>query len=145
MNIPRSNKQLQTALALALLLIVASFALFELPFTVSDLTIAPDSVEYSTAAWRLVNEGRYVVTINGSAYPPRYPPGFALLALAPAYQLLGQDPGVGIYGILFWSLVGVGAAFFVGLRLGGWPSGLLAGTAVQSSIISTLMSTSGVC
>jgi len=60
MNIPRSNKQLQTALALALLLIVASFALFKLPFTASDLSIAPDPVEYSTAAWRLVNEGCYV-------------------------------------------------------------------------------------
>lgn len=125
-----NNKRVQIALALTLLLIVACFALFKLPFTASNLTIAPDSVEYSTAAWRLVNEGRYVVTINGTAYPPRYPPGFALLALAPAYQLLGQDPGFGIYGILFWSLVGVGAAFFIGRRLGGLSSGLLAGAAV---------------
>ncbi len=132
MKISRSNKRIQTALALTLLLIVAFYTLFELPFTASDLTIAPDSVEYSTAAWRLVNEGRYVVTINGAEYPPRYPPGFALLALAPVYQLLGQDNGigVGIYGILFWSLIGVAAAFAIGRRVGGLPSGLLAGASV---------------
>ena len=130
MKISGDNKRFQTALGLTFILIVACFSLYESPFTASNLTIAPDSVEYSTAAWRLVNEGRYVVTINGTPYPPRYPPGFALLALAPAYRLLGQDPGVGIYGILFWSLVGVGAAFFVGRRLGGLPSGLLAGAAV---------------
>jgi 4-amino-4-deoxy-L-arabinose transferase-like glycosyltransferase len=132
MNTSRSNNGSRTALALILLLIVAFFALFEPPFTASDLTIAPDSVEYSTAAWRLVNEGRYALTINGAAYPPRYPPGFALLALAPVYRLLGQDIGigVGIYGILFWSLVGVAAAFAIGRRLGRLPSGLLAGAAV---------------
>jgi 4-amino-4-deoxy-L-arabinose transferase-like glycosyltransferase len=132
MNIPRNNKQLQTALALALLLVVAFFALFEPSFTASDLTIAPDSVEYSTAAWRLVHEGRYAVTINGTAYPPRYPPGFALLALAPVYQLLGHEIGIGagIFGVLFWSLVGVAAAFAIGRRLGGIPSGLMAGAAV---------------
>ena len=132
MNIPRNNKQLQTALALALLLVVAFFALFEPSFTASDLTIAPDSVEYSTAAWRLVHEGRYAVTINGTAYPPRYPPGFALLALAPVYQLLGHEIGIGagIFGVLFWSLVGVAAAFAIGRRLGGLPSGLMAGAGV---------------
>ena len=130
MSTSRSNNTTRTALALTLLLVVSFFALFEPPFTASDLTIAPDSVEYSTAAWRLVYEGRYAVTINGTAYPPRYPPGFALLALAPVYQLLGQDPGIGIYGILFWSLVGVAAAFAIGRRLGGIPSGLLAGAAV---------------
>jgi len=126
----RINNRTRTALALTLLLVVSFIALFEPPFTASDLTIAPDSVEYSTAAWRLVYEGRYVVTINGTAYPPRYPPGFALLTLAPVYQVLGQDPGNGIYGILFWSLVGVAAAFAIGRRLGGMPSGLLAGAAV---------------
>ena len=132
MNIARSNKRAQSAPVLVVLLIVAFFALFESPFSASDLTIAPDSVEYSTAAWRLVNEGRYSVTINGAAYPPRYPPGFALLALAPVYQLFGQDPGigVGIYGVLFWSLVGVAAAFAIGRRLGGLTSGLLAGASV---------------
>jgi 4-amino-4-deoxy-L-arabinose transferase-like glycosyltransferase len=132
MSTSRSDNGTRTALALTLLLVVAFFALFEFPFTASDLTIAPDSVEYSTAAWRLVFEGRYAVTINGTAYPPRYPPGFALLALAPVYRLLGQDIGigVGIYGILFWSLVGVAAAFAIGRRLGGIPSGLMAGAAV---------------
>jgi hypothetical protein len=130
MSTSRSNNRAWTALALTLLLVVSFFALFEPPFAASDLTIAPDSVEYSTAAWRLVYEGRYAVTINGNAYPPRYPPGFALLALAPVYQLLGRDPGIGIYGILFWSLVGVAAAFAIGRRLGGIPSGLLAGASV---------------
>ena len=128
----RRKNMTRTALALFLLLVVAFFALFEPPFTASDLTIAPDSVEYSTAAWRLVHEGRYAVTINGTAYPPRYASGFALLALAPVYQLLGHDIGIGagIFGVLFWSLVGVAAAFAIGRRLGGLPSGLMAGAAV---------------
>lgn len=52
MKISRSNKRIQTALALTLLLIVAFFALFEPPFAASDIRIAPDSVEYSTAAAR---------------------------------------------------------------------------------------------
>ena len=128
----RINNITRTTLTLTLLLVVAFFTLFEPPFTASDLTIAPDSVEYSTAAWRLVHEGRYAVTINGTAYPSRYPPGFALLALAPVYQLLGHDIGIGagIFGVLFWSLVGVAAAFAIGRRLGGLPSGLMAGAAV---------------
>jgi len=125
-----SNIRMRHALALILLLAVAVIALFESPYSASNLAIAPDSVEYATAAWRVVHEGRYAITINGTAYPPRYPPGFALIALAPVHLLSGQDPGYGIFGILFWSVVGVMAAFAIGRRLGGLPGGLMAGGAV---------------
>ncbi len=130
MQSPISNDVMRTALALAILLIVAFPALFEPPYTASDLSIAPDAVEYSTSAWRLVHEGRYAITINGTAYPPRYPPGFALFALVPVYGLTGLEVGGGIYGVLFWSLIGIAAAFAVGRRLGGVASGFLAGAAV---------------
>ena len=125
-----SNNRTRYALALILLLVVTVIVLYESPYSASNLAIAPDSVEYATSAWRIVHEGRYAITINGTAYPPRYPPGFALFALAPAYLFSGQDPGHGIYGILFWSVVGVLAAFAIGRRLGGLPGGLMAGTAV---------------
>ncbi len=126
----RSVRTVRTALALIALLVIALIALFVPPFTASDLWIVPDSVEYATAAWRLVNEGQYAITINGEAYPPRYSPGFALFALAPAYILFGQNPGNAIFGVLIWSLVGVSAAFAIGRRIGGTPGGLMAGSAV---------------
>jgi hypothetical protein len=125
-----SNLRTRYALALILLLAVAVIVLFESPYSASNLAIVPDSVEYATSAWRIVHEGRYAITINGTAYPPRYPPGFALIALAPAHLFPGQDPGCGIYGILFWSVIGVLAAFAIGRRLGGIPGGLMAGAAV---------------
>jgi hypothetical protein len=130
MQTPTSNDVTRTALALAILLIVALPTLFEPPYAASDLSIAPDAVEYSTAAWRLVREGRYAITINGTPYPPRYPPGFALFALVPVYGLTGADVGGGIYGVLVWSLIGIAAAFAIGRRLGGVASGILAGAAV---------------
>jgi 4-amino-4-deoxy-L-arabinose transferase-like glycosyltransferase len=125
-----SDNRTRYILSLVLLVVVAVIALFESPFAASDLAIAPDSVEYATSAWRVVHEGRYAITINGTAYPPRYPPGFALIALAPAYLFSGQDPGYGIYGILFWSVIGVLAAFVIGRRIGGAPGGLMAGGSV---------------
>ena len=125
-----SKHRTRAIFALALLLVISVITVFVPSYTASNMGIVPDSVEYATAAWRLVNEGRFAITINGEAYPPRYPPGFAVFALAPAYLLLGQNPGNAIFGILFWSLAGVCAAFAVGRRFGGIPTGLMAGAAV---------------
>ena len=130
MNPPRNIKRTQAAFALILLLVISVMTLYVPPFTASNMGIVPDSVEYATAAWRLVNEGRYVITINGEAYPPRYAPGFALFVLAPAYLLFGQGAGNAIFGILFWSLVGIAAAFSSGRRIGGLQGGLMAGAAL---------------
>ncbi len=127
MKSARSKNRTRTVFALILLLGISAISLFVPAYTASNLGIVPDSVEYATAAWRLVNEGRYVITINGEAYPPRYPPGFALVALAPAYLLFGPNPGNAIFGIFFWSLAGIAAAFAVGRRIGGLPGGLMAG------------------
>ncbi len=96
MKSARSKNRTRTVFALILLLGISAISLFVPAYTASNLGIVPDSVEYATAAWRLVNEGRYVITINGEAYPPRYPPGFALVALAPAWCTSSATSNVGV-------------------------------------------------
>jgi len=111
---------------LALVLVCAAALLFRWPFNASNLENVPDSVEYVAGALGLVNHGTYAIAINGQSFPPRYPPWFSLFVLAPAYRVLGPEPGNGIVPILFFGLAGVAAAFFLGKRLSGYAGGWLA-------------------
>lgn len=56
-----------------------------------DLKPRPDALEYGLGAAALAERGRYALTIAGVDFPPRYPPGFPLLA-APFVAASGGDP-----------------------------------------------------
>lgn len=127
-----ANGLLTVWLPALLLLAVACAYLYCPATTASNLSTVPDSVEYATAARRLATLGRYDIEMNHVAYPPRYPPGFPVLLLAPLYRLAPGDLGTGVYAVLVCGLVYVLAAYAAGRRLGGSWGGVLAGLAALS-------------
>jgi len=116
--------------AFGLVVSIAAVLLYRGAYSASDLEIVPDSVEYALAGHRLVTDGHYAITISGRDLPPRYPPWFSLLVIAPAYALLGRDPGNAIYPVTAFAIAGVSIAFAVGRRIGGTWGGALAALAV---------------
>jgi 4-amino-4-deoxy-L-arabinose transferase-like glycosyltransferase len=105
-------------LLFVLVIAVAGVRLWRSPWSASDLTVIPDSIEYAVGAQRLVTLGRYDIDVAGMSYPPRYPPWFSLL-LAPAYVLAPSELGIGILPVWLLALCAVGAAFAIGKRLAG--------------------------
>ncbi len=117
--VPASGEGRATRLLLLLVLLLAGWALWRSPWSASNLAIVPDTVEYAIAAQRLATVGRYDLEIEGGSYPPRYPPWFSALFLAPAYALAPGELGIGIVPVLVLALGAVGAAFALGRRLSG--------------------------
>ena len=93
-----------TRLLLLLVLLLAGWTLWRSPWSASNLAIVPDSVEYAIGAQRLVTVGRYDLEIEGVSFPPRYPPWFSALFLAPAYALAPSELGIGILPVLVLAL-----------------------------------------
>jgi len=115
----RDGGTARTALLLLLVLLLGGLSLWRSPFSASDLAIVPDSVEYAVGAQRLASLGRYDLEIEGVSLPPRYPPWFSALVLAPAYLLFPDELGIGIVPVLALALAALGAAFCLGHRLSG--------------------------
>jgi 4-amino-4-deoxy-L-arabinose transferase-like glycosyltransferase len=107
-------------------LTIAFVILFKTAYNASDLEIVPDSVEYAVAASRLVSDHSYTIVIDGHSWPPRYPPWFSMLVIAPAYLLFGDEPGSAVFPILFVSLLGICTAFFIGYQVNGLMCGVFA-------------------
>jgi len=78
-------------------LAIAFIILFRTAYNASDLEIVPDSVEYTVTASRLVTDQSYTIVMDGQSWPPRYPPWFSMLVIAPAYLLLGDEPGNAVF------------------------------------------------
>ena len=110
-----------------LLCAVALVRVYRSPYSASNLDFTPDAQEYVIAAQRLVLLGSYSIEIEGVAYPPRYPPWFSVLVLAPFYAMAPDNLGIGIIPILLFSLVAVMAAYAIGRRVSGVWGGALAG------------------
>lgn len=102
-----------------LVALFAAIHLYRTPWSASDLEIVPDSVECAVAANRIATLGRYDFVIDGTAYPPRYPPGFSLLVLAPVYAIAPGEIGNGILAVLAFAVAAALAAYAIGRRLGG--------------------------
>ena len=66
---------------------LALVKLYRSPYSASNLDFPPDAQEHVIAAQRLVLFGSYSIEINGVSYPPRYPPWFLVLVLAPFYAV----------------------------------------------------------
>jgi len=116
-----------------LVTVLACLVLYRSPWSASDLAISPDSFHYASAAQRFARLGDHSILVNGRPLPPAYPPFFAKLVLAPSYMLLGDEIGNGIYPVLFFGLVGVLAAYGIGLELSGPWGGLFAAIMVLVS------------
>lgn len=110
---------------LALILVSALAVLWRTPYEASNLGIS-DAVEYAVGAERMLHLGSYTLFIDGLAYPPRYPPWFSALFVAPAMIIAGISLGNSIWPVLLCALVAVACAFCVGRRLSGTWGGILA-------------------
>jgi hypothetical protein len=120
-----------TLFLFALVIALAAVKLWRSPWSASDLSVVPDSVEYAVSAQRVATLGRYDVEIAGMAYPPRALPWFPLL-LAPAYAIAPHEIGAGIVVVWLSALAAVSAAFVIGKRLAGdW--GAVAGALALAS------------
>lgn len=115
-----------------LLSAIAAVVLYQSAYNASDLIPPPDAVEYALGAHRFVSEGSFTIAVQGQRFPPRYPPWFSVIFLAPAYEILGSEPGNAIYPIMFLGIAGIIIAFFLGRRISGDNGGVLAGLAVLS-------------
>jgi 4-amino-4-deoxy-L-arabinose transferase-like glycosyltransferase len=118
--------------AAALLATAAVLLVWRSPYEASNLTVVPDEVEYAASAQRLATLGRFDIPVDGRTLPPRYPPGFPVLLLAPGYALLGPEPGNGVVPVVVLCAAGILAAYALGRALGGIWGGALAALAVLS-------------
>ncbi len=115
---------------LGVLLLIAAVWLCRTPYSAGNLDVQPDTVEYTIAPLELLETGHYAIPIEDRMLPPRYPPWFSVIVLLPSYVLFGHDPGNAILPVTALAVCGVGFAYGIGRRIGGEPSGLLAGLAV---------------
>jgi len=122
--------QASLAAVVVALIAAATSLYYRDAYNASELEIVPDSVEYATAACAWVEEGHYQITVSGVPHPPRYGPGFSTLFLAPAYALLGPEPGNGVFAVHLLALLGVAAAAAIGHRVAGVWGALAAGAAL---------------
>lgn len=109
-----------------LIVVLAAAALAVTPYQASELAIVPDSVEYAVAAGRVAALNGYTITINQQVFPPRYPPWFSCLILAPVYRVLGPEPGHAVLPVMAFGILGVWLAFRIGCRLSGSWGGMFA-------------------
>ncbi len=121
-------------LPLLVVLLVIGFC-YRSPWSASNLETVPDSVEYAVAAQRFVLTGHYNIVINGVVHPPRYPPWFSVLILAPLYALAPGELGIGILAVLGFAVALALLAYLLGYRLAGELGGCLAAIAVVFSIV----------
>ncbi|MEM5777153.1 MAG: hypothetical protein QXJ06_01765 [Candidatus Aenigmatarchaeota archaeon] len=119
------NKKIDI-LTIIFLSVISLFVLYIDRYTASNFVIIPDSTEYALAAHRFVTSGEYKILVDGHWRPPRYPPWFSVLIIAPAYIILGLEPGNAIYSITFFGILGILIAFFIGKKVGGYIGGVAA-------------------
>src|ERR1051326_8484246 len=112
----QNNPLIQSALVLTLLAIAAVW-LYRAPYKASGLEVPPDTVEYALAPLQLLETGHYEIILEGRALPPRYPPWFSVIVIAPVYLVLGHAPGNAILPITLSAVLGVFFAWAIGRRI----------------------------
>lgn len=125
-----STRRLATIVVPLLLAATAATLVFRTVYSASALTDYPDEVEYALGAHRLATEGRYEIVVQGERLPPRYPPWFSALIIAPAYLVLGSDPGLAIVPVTLFAIAGVLLACAIGWQVSSAWGGALAGLGV---------------
>jgi 4-amino-4-deoxy-L-arabinose transferase-like glycosyltransferase len=113
-------------LNLSVLALVAGILFYRDPYNASNLGIVPDEVEYSIGAHRLVTENYYTLRLDGRTLPPRYPPWFSLLFIAPAYVADASNMGNAIFPVTLAGIGGILLVFGLAERLSNTWGGLAA-------------------
>jgi 4-amino-4-deoxy-L-arabinose transferase-like glycosyltransferase len=113
----RQKNPLRHAAAVLALLAIAAVWLYRAPYKASGLDVPPDTVEYALAPLQLLETGHYEIMLEGRPLPPRYPPWFSVIVIAPAYVLLGHDPGNAILPITATGVLGIFFAWAIGRRI----------------------------
>lgn len=124
-----SWRALADSWSLILVVLIAAVWLYQSPYSVSDLSLTPDSVEYALASLQFLETGRYEIIVQNHALPPRYPPWFSVIIM-PAYALFGHQPGNAILPITGFAVVGIAFAWAIGRRIASAASAILAGLAL---------------
>lgn len=109
-----------------LIIAAAGWHYYRAPAVAAELEVIPDSVEYAVAANRFVNTGVYDIQANGQSLPPRYPPGFSVLFLAPIYFFAPANLGNGILAVWFMAIAAIVLAYCIGREIAGVWGGTLA-------------------
>jgi hypothetical protein len=107
-------------LIVTLVVLLAAWRLWRSPWSVSNLEVGPDSIEYVVAADRFVTHHGYNLVIDGVTRPPRYPPWFSVGLLAPVLFFARGELGAAILPVFVLAIASVVAAFAVGKRLAGY-------------------------
>lgn len=111
------------------LIVLSIIVLFISPYYASNLSITPDSVEYSISAHNFVFEGLCEISYCNEWFPLRYPPWFSLFILAPSFYIFGSEIGNAIIPIFFLGTLGIIFAYLIGYiisnQLGGVLSALI--------------------
>lgn len=113
-----------------LIVLAAAWHFYAPPARVAELEIIPDSVEYAVAAQRFAATGRYEIVVNGRSLPPRYPPGFSVVFLAPVYAIAPDNIGNGIVVVWLAGIACVLLAYLMANQLAGPWGGVLAAVAL---------------
>ena len=141
-NIRAGNRSVVEWIPLLFLLLIALAWLYRAPSDASGLEVVPDAVEYALAPLQLVETGRYEIMLEGRPLPPRYPPWFSTVVIAPAYLLLGHEPGNAILPITLLAVAGVAFAGAIGRRItSSFSGGVFAGLALLALPTYTLWAT----
>ena len=126
MNSSTLSARFTSSWPLLAVFLIAVVWLYRTPYSASNLTIAPDMVEYALAPLQLVETGHYEIIVDGRGLPSRYPPWFSVLVIAPAYVLFGHDPGNAILPITLLAGAGIGFAYAIGKRISSITGGAFA-------------------
>jgi hypothetical protein len=120
---------LTTILAIALVAVLAGRRLYRSPYSASELSVAPDEIEYAVCAKRIATLGRYDMDFDGVSVPPRSTPWFSML-LAPVYWAAPDELGNGIWAVFAFAVIGVVVLHRIGTRIVGPAGGVMAVIAV---------------
>ncbi|HET6249781.1 MAG TPA: glycosyltransferase family 39 protein [Tepidisphaeraceae bacterium] len=110
----------------ALIVLLAAVHFYCPPGRVAELEVVPDSVEYAVAGHEFATSGKYQIHVNGRALPPRYPPGFSVIFLAPVYAIAPRSIGNGIFAVWLAGIIAALFAYLIGEKLAGPWGGVFA-------------------
>jgi len=114
---------------IVLLLVLGLFAVGASPDFVAEFRISPDSLEYVAGARALLEHGRFELPLGEPALPPRYPPAFSALWIAPVLST-GVGLGWAIIPVTLSALLALLCAFRIGTLIGGVWGGTASALAV---------------
>ena len=112
---------------LSVLLIAATLLAVWTPLDqAAECRITPDSLELAIAGQRFAEGNGFNIVVGGDVHPPRYPPWFSVVMVAPFFVLGGEHLGLAIIPVILMAILSTLLCLLIGWRLGGVLSGVTA-------------------